>query len=141
MIEQGLVKLIQTGLTDAFSQAVPGGYATELPKDLIGVQGSQVFKAWLYRSMDRPGNYVLQGIEGLTNWTVQIDCYGYNPSDAIDLGYAIDAIVNGFSGTLTDSDSTVVEGIFRQGSLIDSFSDVNRAYVRSLEFLVQYYQI
>lgn len=138
MVEQGLVKLVQQGLT-SLSPSVPGGFKVQLPKDLIGPSTP---KAWTYHSVLSDPTYALNGQDGLTSWTVRIDCHGNSPADAIDLARAIDNVLRGgWSGTLPDTDNTVVQGIFRQGFFVDGFSDVNRTYVRTLEYLVNYQQI
>ena len=63
-------------------------------------------------------------------------------ADAITLARGIDNILRGsWTGTLPDSDATVVQGIFRLPSFVDGFSDANRSYVRTLEYLVKYIQL
>lgn len=140
MIEQGLVQLIQSGI----GSLSPGGWATQLPKDLIGSDASkgQVLKAWTWKSITSSASYDLSGQDGFTGWQVQIDCHGNEAADAIALARAIDGVLRGgYSGTLSDPDNTVVVGIFRQGAFVDGYSDTNRSYVRTLEYLVNYQQI
>ena len=139
MIEQGIVKLIQFGLTGKFPEVVPGGYATQLPKD---TPSAKYPKAWTYMSISSEPEYFLSGQDPLTHWTVQIDCHGLTATDAEQLARAIDGVLRGApSGQLQDSDGTHVQGIFRQGHFHDGYNDVLRTYVRSLEYLVQYNQI
>jgi len=136
MVEQGLVLLIQSGL--GVPPMAPGGFAVQLPKDQISVDSP---KAWTYRSIVSEPTYVLEGQDGLTGWEVQLDCHGNTMLDAIALARAIDGVLRGgYSGALPDSDRTLVQGIFRQGTFLDGFSDSNRSYVRTLEYLVMYYQ-
>jgi hypothetical protein len=83
---------------------------------------------------------VLEGQDSLTEWEVQVDCYGFAMSHAINLAHAIDGVLRGvWHGTMGDVDSTLVEGIWRLPSFVDGFNDLNRAYVRSLEYKVRYY--
>ena len=137
MIEQGLELLIQSGL--GTPPMAPGGFMVQLPKDFISPNTPM---AWSYRSIVSEPSYTLTGQDSWTSWEVQIDCHGYTAAHAITLARAIDKVLRGgFSGTLPDADHTVVQGIFRQGSFVDGFSDTSRSYVRSLEYEVQYHQI
>lgn len=138
MVEAGFVLLIQNGLTTA-NVNVPGGFAVELPKDLISGTTTQ---AWTYRSILSTPTYLLNGQDPLTMWEVQIDCHGFTMADAITLARAIDGVLRGsYAGTLPDADNTVVQGIFRLPSQIDGFNDINRSFVRSLEYRVTYVQV
>lgn len=138
MIESGFVMLVQSGLS-GLVPAVPGGYAVQLPKDLITPETPM---AWTYRSIVSEPSYTLGNQDGFTSWEVQVDCHGYAMSNAITLARAIDGVLRGgYSGTLADSDHTIVYGIFRLGSFIDGFSSVSRTYVRTIEYKIQYSQI
>jgi hypothetical protein len=44
-----------------------------------------------------------------------------------------------YSGTLPDG--TIVQAIIRKPAFIDGYSDLNRSYVRSLEYEIQFDQI
>lgn len=137
--------LIQAGIAEAFPN-VPGGYGVELPKDLLS---KATPLAWNYRSITSEASYVLEGQDAFTDWEVQIDCNGFSDqlggpgmAGAIQLARAIDGVLRGgFSGVLPDPDATLVYGIYRQPGFIDGFSDLNRSYVRSLEYHVGYAQI
>ena len=62
-------------------------------------------------------------------------------ADAIALARAIDGVLRGgYSGVLSDPDHTRVHGIFRRGPYVDGYSDLNRSYVRTMEYLVNYNQ-
>ena|SRR5579871_1543525 len=145
-IEQGLVMLIQQGLAAATPPVVvPGGFATELPKDMLSPTNPM---AWSYRTITSEPSYHLGGQDGFTSLHVQIDCHGYDlpnvggAANAQKLARAIDAVLRGlFTGTLPDTDQTFVFGITRQPGFVDGFSDVNRSYVRSLEYQVDYNQV
>lgn len=138
MVEQGLVMLIQNGIA-SIVPGVPGGFAVQLPKDTIGQSQPM---AWTYHSITSKPDYVLAGQTGWTEWCVQIDCHGNGMADAIRLARAIDGVLRGaFQGNLPDPDSTYVFSIYRQSPQVDGYSDTNRTFVRSLEYLVIYQQI
>ena len=138
MIEAGLVALVQQGITSALP-GVPGGFAVQLPKDQISSASAM---AWTYRCIVAEPTYTLQGQDPFTGLELQIDCHGYAMADAIALARAIDGVLRGgYSGVLPDADHTVVQGIFRMAPFTDGFSDANRSYVRTLEYLVNYDQI
>jgi hypothetical protein len=138
MIEAGFVSLIQTGITNQ-SVNVPGGFAVQLPKDLIT---STTTQAWAYRSILSVPTYLLNGQDPLTFWEVQIDSHGFTMANAITLSRSIDNVLRGgFKGTLSDPDNTVVQGIFRLPSFVDGFNDINRSFVRSTEYRISYVQI
>jgi hypothetical protein len=137
MIEQGLELLIQSALGNP--PMAPGGFNSQLPKDFISPTNQC---AWTYRSITSEPSYTLGGQDGWTSLEIQIDCHGYSAANAFTLARAIESILRGgYSGTLSDPDRTVVQGIFRTGTYIDGFSDVNRSYVRTMEYVVQYAQI
>lgn len=136
MVEEGLVMLIQAGLGSP--PLAPGGFFAELPKDLISATNPM---AWTYRSITSTPNYNLETETGWTDWTVQLDSHGLTSANAIQLARAIAGVLRGFvKGTLPDPDNTLVFNLYRQAPLIDGFSDVNRSYVRSLEYVIQYFQ-
>jgi len=139
VLEQGLVLLIQTALAGSPPVAtVPGGFYAQLPKDQIDATKTM---AWTYRFIHSEPSYFIGGQDPFTAATVQIDCHGYTQANAITLALAIDKILRGvFRGTLADPDATVVDSIFREPTFLDGFSDANRSYVRSLEYLINYIQ-
>lgn len=115
----------------------PGLFAFgQLPKDQISALSPM---ALAYRSITSDPDYNLQG-PGVCEWHVQIDCHGYDTPDPINLSKAVKHILDkGFSGTFSDPDATRVAGIYRMPGQVDGFSDANRSYVRSLEYVIQYY--
>ena len=136
MIESGLVSLIQAGLG---SPPIALGFAVQLPENQINAASP---KAWLYKSITSTPNYTLDGQDGWTCWHVEIQAHGNTMTDAITLARAIDGVLRGgYSGTLSDSDSTVVQGIFRLPGLVDGFSDLDHSFVRTLEYEIVYQQI
>ena len=149
MIELGLVTLIQAGLGDP--PIAPGGYCAQIPKDLIGTAGLSVPMAWTYTLIASEATYVLTGQDALTSIDLRIDCHGTTAANAQVLARAIertlrsafpvtDSVNGGTPLTLSDPDQTVVYGIFRRGPCVDGFSDANRTYVRTLEYMVTYDQ-
>jgi hypothetical protein len=137
VVEQGLVLLIQSGIS-SLTPSVPGGFAAELPKDQISASSPM---AWTYRSITSEASYHLGGQDAFTGWNVQIDCHGYTMANAIALARAIDGVLRGiYQGTLPDTDQTFVQGIFRDPQFVDGYSDANRSFVRTMEYLVQYDQ-
>jgi hypothetical protein len=130
-IEAGLVALIQTGLADT----VQGGFGVILPKDFINSTNTQ---AWCYRTILSIPQYVLSGEQTFTRLEIQFDCHGYQMSDAISLAAAITSTLSGgWHGTLSSGE--VVLGIYRLPSQVDGYDDINRTFIRSLEYQVQYY--
>jgi len=139
MVEQGLVQYIQAGIGSP--PIAPGGWATQLPKDLIGEKANQVRMAWVWRSITAPPTDVLEGQDGVTPWSLAIDCHGYTAADSISLARRIDGVLRGArSVTLPDADSTFVQAIHRDPPAIDGINDLNRSFVRTLQYTVTYNQ-
>lgn len=135
MVEEGLTTLILSGINDPAIQMFP----VQLPKDWVNASRP---KALVYKSILSRPLYVLEGQDGLTEWEVRIDCHGVTAKDAQALARAVDGVLRGgWSGTLADEDSTVVQSILRLPSCIDGFNDNSRTYVRTLEYEVRYEQI
>lgn len=126
MIEEGLVKLVQGDASVAAIATAGGGFLVDLPKN-------QTLPSWTHQVITGPGEYTLTGRQSLRKRRVQIDCFAADPDDAVNLAAAIDAVLDGFRGTLTDADSTVVQGCFRS-DLIDFFDDAPRTNRRMLEY-------
>jgi hypothetical protein len=127
MIEQGLVLLVQG---DATVQAIcpVGGFLAQLPKDFS-------LPSWIYEVVSDPTDYELTGPVSQSSTRIQLKCYGANGADTISLAKAIHNVLNGYHGTLTDADTTVVHGCFKTNS-IDFFDDNARNYIRILEYLI-----
>ena len=135
MVEAGIVVLIDTGIS---ALSIPGGFAVQLPKNQISVTEPM---AWTYRSIVSEEFYTLEGQDAYTEWEIQIDCHGYTMANSITLARAIQEVLRGgWSGVLSDPDHTRVFGIQQEPPSIDGFSDINRSYVRSLEYKIQYAQ-
>jgi hypothetical protein len=131
MIELGLVKLANASA--AVTAICPaGGFFASLPKDALRPN-------WTYTIVSRTTEYVLAGRQQLTMIRLQVDAFGSLAPDCITLAYALDAVFNGFSGTLTDPDATVVQGMFLSDQL-DFFDDTARSFRRMLEYEVHFVQ-
>lgn len=128
MLEQGLVALVQGTPAVAAIAAAGGGFLAALPKDFT-------LPSWSYRVVSDPVDYILVGPSSLGSTRIQIDCYGANSADAILLAAAIDKVLTGYRGTLTDRDATRVQGCFRSNKL-DFFDDQARNYRRMIEYVV-----
>jgi hypothetical protein len=127
MIEQGLVLLVQ-GNTAVSAIAPAGGFLAQLPKDFP-------LPSWTYEVVSDPTDYELQGPVSQSSTRFQFKCFGASGADAIRLAKAINIVLNGYHGTLTDADATVVHGCFKTNS-IDFFDDNARNYIRILEYLI-----
>lgn len=127
MIEQGLVLLVQG---DATVKAISpkGGFIAQLPKDFA-------LPSWIYEVVSDPTDYELSGPVSQSSTRIQIKCIGTTGAQVISLAKAINDVLNGYHGTLTDADATVVHGIFKTNS-IDFFDDDARNFVRILEYLI-----
>ena len=125
MIELGVVKLVNSNAA-VLAIAPVGGFFAQLPND-------QKLPSWTYLGVSQTPNYELEGSSSLYMRRVQIDCYGKTAADSIVLAQAIDAVLNGYRGTLTDPDHTFVDGCF-QNNLIDYFDPDSRSFRRMLEY-------
>lgn len=131
MIEQGLTLLLESDPAVKALSPV-GGFFVRLPTD-------QSLPSWSYRVLSDTTVYTLQGREGLMRYRIQMTSYGSTGDDCIKLAKAIDVVLSGYRGTLTDSDNTVVQGIFRDttADFYDTTTGVSR---RSVDYLVWFYQ-
>ncbi len=122
----------------------PGGFMSTLPKDFIqpaGTPGGSPM-AWVYQCLLSEPTYFLTGEDGFTTLTMRINCHGYTAAYALQLYYAINAVLRGiYSGTLSDAAQTVVRGVFRQPDFVDGFDPINRSFVRTVEYEVNYQQV
>jgi hypothetical protein len=125
MIEQGLVELVQ-GTAAVSAIALDGGFQSSAPK-------GTALPTWTYTIVSDVADYTLDGSQGLTMRRVQIDCYGASSAARILLAQAIDTVLSGYAGVLTDPDSTRVYGCFRS-SMIDFFDPDSRTFRRMIEY-------
>jgi hypothetical protein len=133
MLELGIVKLV---MADAGVLAVcsAGGYLLTLPKDAPR-------PSWTYRAISDHGTYALKGEHGFVTRRLQLDCFGTARQDAMLLGRAIDKVLGGYKGTLTDSDSTIVFGCFRSDLMDMPFDEATRSYRRMLEYEIDFHEV
>lgn len=127
MIEEGLVLLVQADTTVKAICPV-GGFLGSLPKD-------PQLPSWMYEVVSDPLAYTLQAPVSQRSTRIQLKCYGEKGADVINLAKAINNVLNGYHGTLTDPDSTVVHGVFKTNT-IDYFDTDARNYIRLLEYLI-----
>ncbi len=127
MIELGVVLLVQ-GNAAVKAVAPNGGFFAQLPKDYT-------LPTWTYLTVSDVADYVLVGPMSFGQRRIQIDCYGANAPDVIRLANAIDALLSGYRGTLTDPDATFVHGCFHS-NMIDFFDVDSRTFRRMLEYQI-----
>ncbi len=126
MIEQGIVALVQ-GDPTVSGIASTGGFAANLPKD-------HPLPSWTHKGVTEKPSYTFKGPVNVRPRRLQIDCYGYVFADCILLADAIDAVLSGFSGTLTDPDSTFVQGCFRTNQIDFELDTASRTFRRMIEY-------
>jgi len=129
MLESGIVKLVMADAA-VLAIAATGGYLLELPKD-------HTLPSWTYRIISDQAEYALLGEHGFVTRRLQIDCFADEKPDVLLLARAINAVLSGYKGTLTDADATIVFGCFRS-DLQDFFDDPGRTPRRMLEYEIQF---
>ena len=128
MFEAGLVQLIQSDLVVAAISK--GGYLRQLPP-------GQLLPAWTHFTVSKNPNIGLLFFSGSNERHIQIDCYGdYGTDDHVQLASAIDHVLNGYSGTLPDLDSTRVLSCFQIELQDMEFDQEARTMRRMLEYTV-----
>jgi hypothetical protein len=132
MLEEGLSLLLEADPTVA-SLAATRDYLVQLPE-------GTVTPAWTYMIVSDHPKYTMDG-KRTRVVSLQIDCYA-NEEDcgggardaALGLGYAIDAILSGFRGVLTDSDSTYIDTCFQT----DMETPAEDPWSRSFRMMLEY---
>ena len=132
MIEQGVVKLVQSSSAVKALTAGRGGWMAELPKD-------EILPSWSYRVVSQVSEYGLTSRPGLVMKRFEVNSYGNNGGEAVTLAHAIDGALGGYHGTLTDTDSTVVNVILQTDEM-DFFDDARRSWRKMLEYEVYFFQ-
>lgn len=128
MLEQGIVQLVQNDAQVSAIATAGGGYLGTLPV-------SQPLPSWTYLRVAMKQNAGLQTPSGLAETRLQIDCYG-TQDGVVLLAKAINAVLNGYRGTLADSDSTYVDSCLLE-DLQDFEEDPNaRTYRRMIEYRI-----
>ena len=96
MLEEGIVAMLNADAR--ITAIVPpggGGFLGTLPKD-------QALPSWSYLFFGAVPNLGLQTPTGLAKISMQIESYGQQRADAINLAQALYEVLNGFQGTLSD---------------------------------------
>lgn len=132
MIEQGIVKLVQEDADVAAIATAGGGYFAQLPK-------GQALPSWSYQVVSSPPQRTLLN-ERFEFMRLQIDCYGDIGADAVRLAKSIDAVLDGYRGTLSDSDATQVDSCFQSDVKDFPLSDASRSFRRMLEYEIHFYR-
>ena len=131
MIEQGLVQLVQ-GNADVAALAVNGGgWLATLPK-------GQTLPSWTYQVISAIPALTLTTVTGLQPSRWQIDCYGMEAADVVNLSKAINGALHGFRGTLADPDNTYVDSAFRSDLHDPEYDPASRTWRRVIEFEIHY---
>lgn len=106
MIEAGIVSLVNgdAGVA-AILNGKQAGFAGSLPKNAA-------LPSWAYRRISLVNHTSLLSADGSAKMMLELNCYGVGAGDAISLGRAVNAVLNGYRGTLTDPDSTWVDSCF-----------------------------
>jgi hypothetical protein len=131
MLESGIVKLVMADPGVA-AIALTGGFLLELPKD-------EALPSWSYRNISDQSEYGLRGEHGFVTRRLQIDCFANAKADVLLLARAINSVLSGYRGTLTDTDQTIVFGCFRS-DIQDFFDDPGRTPRRMLEYEIQFHE-
>lgn len=137
MIEQGIVMLVQNTPAVANIATQGGGYLAELPKDQMSLGPP----SWTYIVVSNPSLNTLTTFTGFASMRLQIDCYGNAGADVILLAAAINKVLNGFRGTLPDSDSTYVDSCFQNDMQDFPLDEYARTFRRMLEFEIFFAQV
>lgn len=130
MIEQGLVKLVMDN-SSVTAIAPTGGFLAGLPKDYR-------LPSWTYLVVSVTGDTMLQSVRGLAKMRLQIDCYGTSGDQVIRLASAIDGVLQGFSGDLTDSDLTWINSCLSSDMQDFPIDPEARTFRRMLEYEIWY---
>ncbi len=129
MLEEGIVKLVQSD--PAVSALCPiGGFLKQLPD-------GQALPSWAYTIVSNVDSYCLDGTHGNVKLRLQIDCFADTPAQTIRFARAINNVLSGYHGTLSDIDQTKVFGCFRS-DIKDEFNDATREGWRMLEYEIDF---
>ncbi len=133
MLEAGIVKLVMAD-TAVLALCQAGGYLVSLPKE-------PQFPTWTYQYFSDQSPVALQGEHGFVTRRLQIDCFGASGNDAILLARAIDKVLHGYKGTLSDPDATIVFGCFRSDLQDRPFDEAARNIRRMLEYEIDFHEV
>lgn len=108
----------------------------ELPKD-------SALPSWSYHFFGGAPISSLVTIGGLRFRHLQIDSFGSadaRGADCIFLSSAIDHVLHGYQGRLSDTNATYVDSISLSDEPMDFFDDARRTYRRMMEYEVWFVQ-
>lgn len=108
-----------------------GGFDSQLPKDFSPLP------SWTYLIVFDHSDPTLQCFKTLNRFCIQIDCYGSTAAQALGLAKAVDAVLDGFSGALTDADNCRIDSCFATDRK-NFFDDAPRTYRRMIEYTLMY---
>lgn len=129
MVYEGLVRLVQ-GNAAVLALCPIGGFADQLPKDFV-------LPAWIYKSVSLSRDYTLTGA-GTNSMRYQVDCFGDDALAAVNLSKAVDDVLGNFHGTLTDSDSTLVDSCLLADRMT-FFDEAARSFRVMTEYTIWYF--
>jgi hypothetical protein len=140
VLNQGLVILINA---NPAVQAILCGAAAGLPEgNFVQLPADKDLPTWTFTDITPKLNTTLQSTFGLRSVRWQVDCFGKRDGrglDATRLATAIEGVLNGFQGTLSDEDSTYVS--FCETTDTHNFFDkAARSFRRMIEFTVTFAQ-
>lgn len=118
--------------TPAVTAIAPtGGFLAGLPKDYR-------LPSWTYLVVSVTGDTMMQSVRGLAMMRLQIDCYGNTGDQVIRLASAIDGVLQGFSGDLTDTDLTWINSCLSSDMQDFPIDPDARTFRRMLEYEIWY---
>jgi hypothetical protein len=135
VIEEGIYQLVanNSGVQSALSGrsvSDSGIYPMRAPSEPIAPFA-------VYRLVSDAQQNLLTDVNGVVKRRIQFSCFGPTAAAAITLSRAIIAVLNGFAGTLGDSQTTRVTQILKDNDL-DSDADDPALFLRMIDFLVFY---
>jgi hypothetical protein len=124
MIESGLTSLINA---DATTTSLIAGriYPLVLPE-------TPTYPALTYRTISSLPTYDLNGDVVETKTRIEFTSWSTSYGDCKTVNEAIRAVLESYKGTL--SNGAVVSFTWRDGSAVDAFDDVRRAYNSSVDY-------
>lgn len=127
MLGAGISQLVQSNPGVAAIATAGGGFANNVPKDFT-------LPTWRYTLVGGEVSHTLAGERGPRNQRMQIDCYGNTAGEAQQLSNAIDAVLDGFVGNLSDPETTNVLSCLSGNEPSDFYDDDRRCPGIMLEY-------
>lgn len=129
MIEAGIVALVNgnAGVATVLN-GNPAGFLGSLPKNAA-------LPSWAYLRVSLVNHTTLLSATGSAKLMLEINCYGAAAADAVNLGKAVNAVMNGLGNTtLSDPDATWVSSCFLSDVEDYDLDPDARNYRRRLEY-------